>query len=437
VAKRNAKVEKTANVKTDAIVVSETKAVETVNADFRVVSQSSAPYKVDLNRGTSSGIISQQWFSRPQDERFTSMDSIQKFLLDRTARTHSLRIDSKDMDLLIPENINTLSDANLLGVTFPGSDGASYFTNWAFGQMCQKFSIPANFMHRLPSPLAADCITYALKHSADADELGVGFTKSKDGVNTLRRVSGPNYGVILDSEVAAVFSVLEGMGYKVPGFINWADGTYDPTIEVTKENTTLFASDRDVFLFLVDDTRPIEIGKLPDGSPDYVFRGILGRNSEVGCGKNVFSVYMYRGSCQNRCMWGIENEEHFSIKHSRRAPKKFAEEARPAILELANNPGSIANFTDCIVAAKEKVIANGEKEALAFLKTRGFTGKFARESFKAWRETEQKEEDEFPASVWDFSNAVTAAARNNPYQNERTDLEIAGTKILSTVRNRK
>ena len=35
---------------------------------------------------------------------------------------------------------------------------------------------------------------------------------------------------------------------------------------MTKETTTLYASDRDVFLFLVDDLNPTAAGLLPDGS---------------------------------------------------------------------------------------------------------------------------------------------------------------------------
>jgi hypothetical protein len=40
-----------------------------------------------------------------------------------------------------------------------------------------------------------------------------------------------------------------------------------------QNTTTLYASDRDVFLFLVDDTHPIEAGRLPNGDPDLYFRG--------------------------------------------------------------------------------------------------------------------------------------------------------------------
>jgi hypothetical protein len=70
--------------------------------------------------------------------------------------------------------------------------------------------------------------------------------------------------------------------WKVPGVLDWSTGIYNPRVDVTRDTTTLYASDRDVFLFLVDDLNPIEAGRLPDGSPDLYFRGFYCWNSEVG-----------------------------------------------------------------------------------------------------------------------------------------------------------
>jgi hypothetical protein len=39
-----------------------------------------------------------------------------------------------------------------------------------------------------------------------------------------------------------------------------------------QDATTLYASDRDASLFLVDYLNPIEGGRPPDGSPDLCFR---------------------------------------------------------------------------------------------------------------------------------------------------------------------
>jgi hypothetical protein len=53
------------------------------------------------------------------------------------------------------------------------------------------------------------------------------------------------------------------------------------------QTTTLFASDRDLFIFLVDDLNPIQIGTVKNkvsglDEPDILFRGFYITNSEVG-----------------------------------------------------------------------------------------------------------------------------------------------------------
>jgi len=41
--------------------------------------------------------------------------------------------------------------------------------------------------------------------------------------------------------------------------------THNPFVDITKDTTTLMPATGDVFLFLVDDTHPIEAGRLADG----------------------------------------------------------------------------------------------------------------------------------------------------------------------------
>ena len=74
--------------------------------------------------------------------------------------------------------------------------------------------------------------------------------------------------------------------------------------DVSKDTTTLYASDRDVFVFLVDDLNPIEAGHLPDGSPDVFFRGLYAWNSEVGAKTLSIASFYLRAVCQNRMLWG-------------------------------------------------------------------------------------------------------------------------------------
>jgi hypothetical protein len=48
--------------------------------------------------------------------------------------------------------------------------------------------------------------------------------------------------------------------WKGPGMLDWSTGIYNPCVDITQDTTAPYASDRDVFLFLVDDPDPIEAG---------------------------------------------------------------------------------------------------------------------------------------------------------------------------------
>src|SRR3546814_10460423 len=111
--------------------------------------------------------------------------------------------------------------------------------------------------------------------------------ETEDGRTELRAVTGPDYGRIWDHElVAAVMNIAgDGTGdtrWKVPGLLDWSTMPHNPFVDVTKDTTTLYATDRDVFLFLVDDAHPIEAACLPNGNHDLYFRGFYAWNSEGG-----------------------------------------------------------------------------------------------------------------------------------------------------------
>jgi hypothetical protein len=134
---------------------------------------------------------------------------------------------------------------------------------------------PAAYLRQLPAPLAGINLQYGLtNHRAEQ----IKTLETGDGRTELRAVTGPDYGRIYDHELVSAVQRIAGNGtgdtrWKVPGVLDWSTGIYNPRVDVTKETTTLYASDRDVFLFLVDDLNPIEAGLLPDGSPDLYFRG--------------------------------------------------------------------------------------------------------------------------------------------------------------------
>jgi len=253
--------------------------------------------------------------------------------------------------------------------------------------------------------------------------------EAEDGRIELRAVTGPDYGRIWDHELVSAVMKIAGNGtgdtrWKVPGVVDWATMTHNPFVDVTKETTTLYASDRDVFLFLVDDTHPIEAGFLPDGSPDLYFRGFYCWNSEVGSKTLGIASFYLRAVCQNRNLWGVENFEEISIRHSKFAAQRFAYEAAPALTSFANS--SPAPFIAGIKAAREQIVARSDDDRESFLKKRGFSKP---ETAKII-ETVLNEEGRPPESLFDFVQGITALARNKAHQDSRLDLENKAKKLM-------
>jgi hypothetical protein len=253
-----------------------------------------------------------------------------------------------------------------------------------------------------------------------------------DGRVELRAVTGPEYGRIWDKDLVAAVMSIAGNGtgdtmWKVPGVLDWSSMTHNPLVDITKDTTTLYASDRDVFLFLCDDTHPIEAGRLPNGEPDLYFRGFYAWNSEVGSKTLGIASFYLRAVCCNRNLWGVQNFEEITIRHSKFAAHRFAHEAAPALTNFANS--SPAPFIAGIRAARERIVARNDEDRDRFLRKRGFskteTGKII--------DTVLREEHRPPESIFDFVQGITALARGKTHQDTRLGLEGKARKLLESA----
>lgn len=253
-----------------------------------------------------------------------------------------------------------------------------------------------------------------------------------DGRLELRAVTGPEYGRIWDHELVSAVMKIAGNGtgdtmWKVPGVLDWATMIHNPFVDITKDTTTLYASDRDVFVFLVDDTHPIEAGRLSNGERDLYFRGFYAWNSEVGSKTLGIASFYLRAICANRNLWGTQNFEEITIRHSKFAAQRFAHEAAPALTRFANS--SPAPFVAGIKAARERIVARKDDDRETFLRRRGFskgeTGKVI--------EMVLSEEGRPPESIFDFVQGITALARTKTNQDTRLELEGKAKKLLESA----
>ncbi len=383
--------------------------------------ETSGGYKVDVSRGQRVGRVSSEWFSRPDDERYLSLSELARSVGGRSQRSRTRMVETS----LIHVEANR-SEPERLSLALPGASAPVAPTHWSFGQLASLVGAPAAYLRQLPAALAGINLQYGLTQNRGEQ---VKTLETEDGRVELRAVTGPDYGRIFDHELVEAVQRIAGDGtgdtrWKVPGVLDWSTGIYNPRVDITKDTTTLYASDRDVFLFLVDDLNPIEAGRLPDGSPDIFFRGFYCWNSEVGAKTLGIASFYLRAVCQNRNLWGVEDFEEITIRHSKYAASRFAHEAAPALLNFANS--SPMPFINGVKAARQKIVARNDQDRAEFLRKRGFskseTGKII--------DAVLSEEGRPPESIFDFVQGITAVARDKPHQDARLDLEAKAKKLL-------
>lgn len=386
----------------------------------------SAAFKVgNFDKGEVHGAVSRQWLSRRPDEKYLSLTALLKQMKARRDASYELRLDTSKIAFIAPDP-RTMADIHDLSVGLPGGDVISP-THYSFGQLCGLAKAPAGHYRTLPSQIVSDALTYGMRYNRATETV-----KLYSAGDELRAATGPEYGRIFDQEVVeAVMQIAgEGLGearWKIPGVLDWGSMLYNPDAPVTIDSTTLYASDHDVFIFLVDDRNPVEVGKLRDGSPDLMFRGFYVTNSETGSSALKIVAFYLRAVCMNRNLWGVEGFEEISMIHSKYAPSRFIEEARPALQSFAS--GSTRKLIDGVNAAKAAKVADTQDDAISFLAAR----KFTRAQIAKVLDTHEREEGRPARSVWDMAQGITAVARDIPHTDDRIGFELEARKLLDKV----
>ncbi|MGL4962849.1 MAG: DUF932 domain-containing protein [Inquilinus sp.] len=381
-------------------------------------------FAVDISRGERIGRVSSEWFNRPDDQRFLNLDDLYGVVKARADHADVRTVQSREIQVQAERD-----DPETLGLVLPGQEQATAPTHWSFGQLCTIVSAPSSYLRQLPAPLAAINLQHGLlSHRRELLKTLV----TQDGRVELRAVTGPDYGRVWDHELVAAIQRIAGNGagdtrWKVPGMLDWSTMRHNPFVDVTKTNTTLYASDHDVFVFLVDDTHPIEAGRLPNGEPDLYFRGFYAWNSEVGARTLGIASFYLRAVCMNRNLWGVEQFEQITIRHSKFAADRFAREAAPALRSFADS--SASGFISGIKAARAQIVARNADERSGFLQKRGFTKPETAQIIRAVLNEEGHE----PQSIFDFVQGITAVARDKPHQDARIEMEKKAKRLLESA----
>ena len=388
----------------------------------------SAARKVNLKGEMYSG-VSMEWMKRPADERFVSMEDLISFTKGLHDRSEMLPIDRKALEFR--------SDASR-GLYLAADGQEASFTNWSLDQAASAVGFPRTALGKiaqLDPALAAQNLNLFLRHAEGQPEDAGLYIDTKK--HQLRSWTGARYGRIPDHAVAQKFVDMAAAGetlWKVPGEMREM-GIYNPMVQVTKENTTLFASDRDIMFFLVADLEQdaIEVGKLPNGDPDLMFRGVIVRNSELGRRRLTVETMLMSAVCMNRNLWNVQGFQNIEIIHREGAIDRWDDvqlwlddlskaDKQPVVNAVkaakVDQPLLMGNSVQTAAEAQVQFLVDecnfqqGQAEAIVAHRSPG--------------------EDERP-SLWTLAGRVTSYAQKQELAEDRFTLEAKGTRILEMV----
>jgi hypothetical protein len=352
-----------------------------------------------------------QWANRPDDERFGSLIDLQAYVDDRNLKTQE-SFQTYNTLKVIADNER---DDVLLRI---GDKEPMQLNNWSFGQMSSRVGVPAAYMSKLPAKLVSANMNYSLTQ-VDPDSVSmVHYMDNGDGAeNTVRAFTSERYGKIPDSKIVTWLRNLEANG-------TWKQPLANPPGEYggIRDSATpggLYASDRDMFAFLIDEDKRITIGD------EELARGFFVWNSEVGYKSFGLMCFLYRFVCGNNIVWGADNVIQLSTRHvGENAEIRALDRFTKAIDSFSNE--SAKEQTEQIAAAMDYDLGHKDaSETVTWLRRFGFTKKSA----KLAVETAVIEEGGAD-TLWQVIQGLTAVARDIPMMDERTKMEAAASKLM-------
>lgn len=351
-----------------------------------------------------------QWAKRPNDERFTSIQS----LYDATfayAKTAAERL--VDLRTLRVEAVDG-------AVQLVGKGGVpAKLTHWSFGQLAAKVDAPAHYLRELPATLAVQNLNHGLKkREQENGEEAVNLLFHANNSLLLRAVTSDIYTRVWNYEVAERLLDLESKGWRpaTPDIRRKNDDPNDP------HNFSLYASDHDMFAFIMRPDRTIA----EPGNPLGLKRGLIAGNSEVGGGSIWMMQFLYREMCGNHIIWGAEDVFEIRARHVGTVRERFAAWQ----LQINKYLDSSATADEARIKTLKTTRIAGNKEqlldALFGKRSLGLT----RKALTAGYDAVIPDLDGDPLTAWGIAQGLTRHSQVTPYADERMKLDRAAGKLL-------
>lgn len=361
-----------------------------------------------------------EWSTRPADERFSSLEDLHAATTHhRDVSVEATQVPLKSLRVEVSPAVPTIympssrgDEATDAQPVLVGSSGKpASFTHYAFGQLARNVGAPASYLRTLPAALVAENLNHGIAQ-AEATDNNLLFTANGD--LRLRAMVSQQYKRIWNADVT---SRLLRLVEQQP--------EWQPAPAAFDGSRGLYASDEDMFAFLVDNDRRI-FESLPGGG---LGRGFFVWNSEVGAASFGIMTFFYEYVCGNHRVWGAKGVQELRIRHVGNADDRAFAQLSAEIRKYAD---SSATEDEAKVTAMRSMVLGESKDtvldAVFGLKNVDLSRKLIEASYD--KAVEREDWYGNPRTVWGLTGGMTEIARDMPNANERVKLERAAGKIM-------
>lgn len=377
---------------------------------------------------------SNQWATRPADERFWSIKEMISTCMRyyESSVTSRVRYDSLKV---------AASDGDMLLV---GSTGAeARLGHYAFGQLCGRARAPAGYLRTLPAKQVEACLNHSLIQNRGGDECALLLHNVETPL--VRCATGTNYARIWNWEIGRMLLDLENDGWRVPpARPAVADSRARPATEddvLGDKNGFLsikvgdmispagvYASDADMFVFMIDDSHVVEN---PADPSKPLARGFFVWNSEVGDRSFGAMTFLYDHVCGNHIVWGAREVREIRLRHVGKARLAAFRHLRMDLIEYSES--SVSDEAAKIAKAQSYVLGSTKEdvvsEAMQFVskkKLRSINASVVSEAIGIAEKTPRYGN---PRSPWAIMQGITEISQRKPYASQRLAMDRDASRL--------
>lgn len=377
-----------------------------------------------VDRPKTLNKASQQWRERPADQRYESLPE----LLKATKR----HMDSAQLSNSPLHEIQIESQGETIYLVVP-QGGKVIPNHWAFGQLCQRAHAPAGYIRSLPTSLAVSNLQHGLQ-GADEDKDARFLIQKPEGGNVglLRAITTEKYKRIWNYEVAETLVALQERvpTWQFPEPFRTVGGTKQDAWGVAdgKQIPIAYASDHDMFVFLCDYERGIDLG-----GGNLLARGFFVENSEVGDGSFRLTTFLFDFVCSNILVWGARHVTEIRLNHVGRVRDRVLRSDSEVLRTLATYANSSQHAQkQQILNAQNTILGKDDEEVLSALFGRKSLGLSKADIVTAQEVAKRTPRYGNPRSVWAIVNGLTEASQQTSYADQRMKLDRAAGNVLET-----